>query len=114
MSKVQQASPNLGDDVLQEKVPSRVDTTGYPEPPSGEMVDMDEYRRTIPLWKRVWRHSLTQMMLLSVQAFCGPAMSDAISGLGGGGLATPETSNIAYVHLSITYYIEILESDVQK
>ncbi|KAL3480916.1 major facilitator superfamily domain-containing protein [Aspergillus californicus] len=57
-------------------------------------VDMEEYRATVPLWKRVWQHSLTQMMLLSVQAFCGPAMSDAISGLGGGGLATPQISNI--------------------
>ncbi|RJE23431.1 hypothetical protein PHISCL_04239 [Aspergillus sclerotialis] len=48
----------------------------------------------IPLWKRVWRHSLTQMMILSVQSFCGPAMADAITGLGGGGLATPQISNI--------------------
>lgn len=59
------------------------------------MVDMEEYTRTVPLWKRVHQHSLTQMMLISVQAFCGPAMSDAIAGLGGGGLATPQTSNIA-------------------
>jgi hypothetical protein len=43
-------------------------------------VDMEHYRATVPLWKRVWQHSLTQMMLLSVQAFCGPAMSDAITG----------------------------------
>jgi len=43
-------------------------------------VDMEQYRVTVPLWKRVWQHSLTQMMLLSVQAFCGPAMSDAITG----------------------------------
>lgn len=42
--------------------------------------DLEHYRRTVPLWKRVWQHSLTQMMLLSVQAFCGPAMSDAIAG----------------------------------
>ncbi|KAB8230422.1 major facilitator superfamily domain-containing protein [Aspergillus alliaceus] len=49
----------------------------------------------VPRWKQVWRHSLTQMMLLSVQAFCGPAMSDAITGLGGGGLATPQVSNIS-------------------
>ncbi|KAK8101997.1 MFS general substrate transporter [Apiospora kogelbergensis] len=60
-----------------------------------EPLDMDEYRRTVPRWKRFYKHSLTQMMLLSVQAFCGPAMSDAIAGLGGGGLATPQTSNIA-------------------
>lgn len=43
-------------------------------------INMDHYRATVPLWKRVWQHSLTQMMLLSVQAFCGPAMSDAITG----------------------------------
>ncbi|PYH45927.1 MFS general substrate transporter [Aspergillus saccharolyticus JOP 1030-1] len=49
----------------------------------------------LPWWKRVWCHSLTQMMLLSVQAFCGPAMSDAITGLGGGGLASPQVSNIS-------------------
>jgi hypothetical protein len=44
------------------------------------MVDMEHYQATVPLWKRVWQHSLTQMMLLSVQAFCGPAMADAITG----------------------------------
>ncbi|KAI8956636.1 MFS general substrate transporter [Daldinia sp. FL1419] len=60
-----------------------------------ERVDMDAYRKAIPLWKRIHQHSLTQMLLLSVQAFCGPAMADAIAGLGGGGLATPQTSNIA-------------------
>ncbi|KAJ5747462.1 uncharacterized protein N7511_009158 [Penicillium nucicola] len=63
-------------------------------------VDMVQYRATVPRWKRVWQHSLTQMMLLSMQAFCGPAMSDAITGLGGGGLATPHISNIA---TAITY-----------
>lgn len=45
-----------------------------------ERVNMEEYARTVPLWKRVWQHSLTQMALLSVQAFCGPAMADAIAG----------------------------------
>ncbi|KAL4787002.1 major facilitator superfamily domain-containing protein [Aspergillus varians] len=67
-------------------------------PIAGEVIhgiDMDHYRATVPLWRRVWQHSLTQMMLLSVQAFCGPAMGDAITGLGGGGLATPHVSNIS-------------------
>jgi hypothetical protein len=45
-----------------------------------ERINMEEYERTVPLWKRVWQHSLTQMLLLSVQAFCGPAMADAIAG----------------------------------
>ncbi|KAL2135309.1 hypothetical protein VTI74DRAFT_9077 [Chaetomium olivicolor] len=72
---------------------------------AGEAMNMDEYRRTVPWWKRAYKHSLTQMMLLSVQAFCGPAMWDAIAGLGGGGLATPQTSNISnainYVSLAL-------------
>lgn len=45
-----------------------------------ERINREEYERTVPLWKRVWQHSLTQMLLLSVQAFCGPAMADAIAG----------------------------------
>ena len=46
----------------------------------GTRVDMAAYKETVPRWERVWRHSFTQMVLLSVQAFCGPAMSDAIAG----------------------------------
>ncbi|WRT69888.1 uncharacterized protein IL334_006879 [Kwoniella shivajii] len=57
--------------------------------------DMVAYRQQTPLWKRVHQHSLTQMILISIQAFCGPAMADAIAGLGGGGLASPTTNNIA-------------------
>ncbi|WVR06712.1 hypothetical protein IAU60_003744 [Kwoniella sp. DSM 27419] len=64
-------------------------------------IDMAAYQQQTPLWKRIKNHSLTQMMLLSVQAFCGPAMSDAIAGLGGGGLATPTTNNIA---AAVTYF----------
>ncbi|KAF4119667.1 Ion channel regulatory protein UNC-93 [Geosmithia morbida] len=78
--------------------------------PSGTTnLDMDEYQATVPLWRRVWQHSLTQMMLLSVQAFCGPAMADAIAGLGGGGLATPRVNNITnaltYATLAITCFL---------
>jgi hypothetical protein len=47
---------------------------------SDEIMNMEEYQRAVPLWKRVWQNSLTQMLLLSVQAFCGPAMADAIAG----------------------------------
>ena len=43
-------------------------------------VDIEQYRASVPLYKRVWQHSLTQMVLLSIQSFCGPAMSDAITG----------------------------------
>ncbi|WWC58316.1 uncharacterized protein I303_100856 [Kwoniella dejecticola CBS 10117] len=59
-------------------------------------IDRAQYKAETPLWKRIRQHSLTQMLFISVQAFCGPALSDAISGLGGGGLATPKTSNIRF------------------
>ncbi|OWZ59525.1 hypothetical protein LQV05_004386 [Cryptococcus neoformans] len=76
---------------------------------SNQAVDWDAYKKEVPLWKRIHNHSLTQMLLMSVQAFCGPAMSDAISGLGGGGLASPQTSNIAnainYAFLAITCFL---------
>ncbi|KAK8017849.1 MFS general substrate transporter [Apiospora rasikravindrae] len=96
MSKFDTAPPNThaggNDDALRGQGTIPVD----PNPDlTIEAMDMDEYRKTVPRWKRFYKHSLTQMMLLSVQAFCGPAMSDAIAGLGGGGLATPQTSNIA-------------------
>jgi len=61
----------------------------------GGPIDMDDYKATTSFWVRFRQHSLTQMMLLSIQAFCGPAMDDAIAGLGGGGLATPQTANTA-------------------
>lgn len=65
-----------------EKAPSLevVDISADAHP---DLVDMEAYRRDVPLWKRIWQHSLTQMMLLSVQAFCGPAMDDAIAGVFG-------------------------------
>ncbi|KAI1767954.1 MFS general substrate transporter [Hypoxylon sp. FL1150] len=95
MSKFDAAPPNThaggNDDALRGQGSLPMNPTNNAD----ELVDMEAYRQTVPLWKRVYQHSLTQMMLLSVQAFCGPAMADAIAGLGGGGLATPQTSNIA-------------------
>ncbi|PVI01886.1 MFS general substrate transporter [Periconia macrospinosa] len=100
MSHFDAAPPNThaggGDDALRTK---GNDPMNLPPPQyvhsNDNQVDMDAYGKNTPLWKRVYQHSLTQMMLLSIQAFCGPAMADAIAGLGGGGLATPQTSNIA-------------------
>ncbi|KAL1883233.1 hypothetical protein Daus18300_000291 [Diaporthe australafricana] len=94
MSKVDSIPTLDGVGATREKGPSLEVVNSSPDA-NPELVDMDAYRRDVPLWKRVWQHSLTQMLLLSVQAFCGPAMDDAIAGLGGGGLATPQTSNTA-------------------
>ncbi|WWC66724.1 uncharacterized protein I206_100629 [Kwoniella pini CBS 10737] len=59
-------------------------------------IDRERYKVETSRWRRIRQHSLTQMLFISIQAFCGPALSDAISGLGGGGLATPKTSNIRF------------------
>lgn len=87
MSELDAAPPNTHaggkDDAPRTKgsdptnTPADVDVeVGYTD----ERINMEEYERSVPLWKRIWQHSLTQMMLLSVQAFCGPAMADAIAG----------------------------------
>lgn len=87
MSELDAAPPNTHaggkDDALRTKgsdpmnAPTDVDVEdGYTD----ERINMEEYERSVPLWKRIWQHSLTQMILLSVQAFCGPAMADAIAG----------------------------------
>lgn len=81
MSKFDAAPPNThaggNDDALRTKGD---DPMNSPAEYADERVNMEEYERTVPRWKRVWQHSLTQMLLLSVQAFCGPAMADAIAG----------------------------------
>ncbi|RYO83481.1 hypothetical protein DL764_009452 [Monosporascus ibericus] len=95
MSKLDTAPPNThagGDD---DALRTHGSLPMNPGVEGDERVDMDNYRNSVPLWKRIHQHSLTQMLLMSVQAFCGPAMADAIAGLGGGGLATPQTSNVA-------------------
>ena len=84
MSQFDAAPPNThaggDDDALRTKGDDPMNA-----PPTYEITDermnMEEYARTVPKWKRVWQHSLTQMLLLSVQAFCGPAMADAIAGM---------------------------------
>lgn len=79
MSKAKTASGrDLGEPSPENYTPTDI-LDGVVEPSPGT-VDMEGYRQQTPLWKRVWQHSLTQMMLLSVQAFCGPAMDDAIAG----------------------------------
>ncbi|KAK2074990.1 hypothetical protein P8C59_009155 [Phyllachora maydis] len=44
---------------------------------------------------RFWRSVLFQMILFGALSFVGPAMGDAISNLGGGGLSTPYLANLA-------------------
>jgi len=53
------------------------------DPPvyADERVNMEEYKNSVPWWKRVYQDSFTQMLLLSMQSFCGPAMADAIAGV---------------------------------
>jgi hypothetical protein len=84
MSQFDAAPPNTHaggkDDTLRTKGDDPLSSVSSSYAIVDEGVNMEEYARTVPKWKRIWQHSLTQMILLSVQAFCGPAMADAIAG----------------------------------
>jgi len=73
-------SPADGTSVREDEAVGDINSSSKAPDVAEGTVDMVAYRNTVPLWLRVWRHSFTQMMLLSMQAFCGPAMSDAIQG----------------------------------
>ena len=87
MSELDAAPPNTltggKNDTLRAKgndpmnAPADVDVeVGYTD----ERINMEEYERSVPLWKRIWQNSITQMMLLSVKALFIPDMADAIAG----------------------------------
>ncbi|KAF2009264.1 MFS general substrate transporter [Aaosphaeria arxii CBS 175.79] len=99
MSHLDAAPPNThaggNDDALETKGANPMVAPYHSGDVTDERIDMTAYENSVPRWKRIYQNSFTQMVLLSIQAFCGPAMADAIAGLGGGGLATPQTSNIA-------------------
>lgn len=84
MSQFDSAPPNTrpggNDNALRTKGDDPM-VAPVPNDEQGEFcIDREAYERDVPLWKRIWQHSLTQMILLSIQAFCGPAMADAIAG----------------------------------
>jgi hypothetical protein len=83
MSNLDAPPPNThaggGDDALRTKGNDPLNPPPVYEV-ADERMNMEEYQKNVPLWKRVWQNSLTQMLLISVQAFCGPAMADAIAG----------------------------------
>lgn len=84
MSQFDAAPPNThsggNDDALRTKGDDPMVVPAMQNAQGEELIDREAYQRDVPLWKRIWQHSLTQMILLSIQAFCGPAMADAIAG----------------------------------
>ncbi|KAI7759968.1 hypothetical protein LZL87_010390 [Fusarium oxysporum] len=69
-------------------------TTSYID---GEVLDagIDYGYLNAPKFTKFYRSVLFQMILLGLLSCVGPAMSDAISNLGGGGLSTPYLANLA-------------------
>lgn len=94
MSKFDAAPPNThaggNDDALRTKGNDPLNAPATYEV-ADERMNMEEYQKNVPLWKRIWQNSLTQMFLISIQAFCGPAMADAIAGKC---ISTPEARYI--------------------
>ncbi|KAH7265656.1 major facilitator superfamily domain-containing protein [Fusarium redolens] len=69
-------------------------TTSYID---GEVLDeeIDHGYLSASKFTKFYRSVLFQMILLGLLSCVGPAMSDAISNLGGGGLSTPYLANLA-------------------
>ncbi|KAL5603968.1 hypothetical protein FOVSG1_006718 [Fusarium oxysporum f. sp. vasinfectum] len=57
--------------------------------------DIDDAFLRASKFTKFYRGVLFQMILLGALSFVGPAMSDAITNLGGGGLSTPYLANLA-------------------
>lgn len=60
-----------------------------------EVVQVDTGYLASGRYGKFYRSVLFQMIMFGAISFVGPAMSDAISNLGGGGLSSPYLSNLA-------------------
>lgn len=60
-----------------------------------ETIEVDTAYLSSGRFTKFFRGVLFQMILFGAISFVGPAMSDAISNLGGGGLSSPYLSNLA-------------------
>lgn len=69
--------------------------TESPGPEATEVIEVDTAYLQARRFTKVYRGVLFQMVLFGALSFVGPAMSDSISNLGGGGLASPYLSNLA-------------------
>ncbi|WWC64898.1 uncharacterized protein I303_107512 [Kwoniella dejecticola CBS 10117] len=58
-------------------------------------VEVDQAYLSAPRSTRFFRGTLFQMSMFGALSFVGPAMTDAISNLGGGGLSSPYLANLA-------------------
>ncbi|CAG8196454.1 unnamed protein product [Penicillium olsonii] len=61
----------------------------------GQIEEFDDGYLQASTFSRFYRGVLFQMILFGALSFVGPAISDAISNLGGGGLSTPYLGNLA-------------------
>lgn len=74
----------------QEQTVSRVDSNM-----ATEVIEVDTAYLASSRFTKLYRSVLFQMIMFGAISFVGPAMSDAISNLGGGGLSSPYLSNLA-------------------
>jgi MFS family permease len=60
-----------------------------------QVIDVDTAYLTSSRFSKFFRGVLFQMIMFGALSFVGPAMQDAISNLGGGGLSSPYLGNLA-------------------
>ncbi|KAI6250066.1 Notoamide biosynthesis cluster protein O' [Erysiphe necator] len=63
--------------------------------PFGSIKSMRTACLAVPRYKQYHRSVAAQMILLGALSFVGPAIADAITNLGGGGLSSPYLANLA-------------------
>lgn len=84
------AKGDTGDKGLEEQTVTRINSNM-----ATEVIDIDTAYLTSSRSSKMYRSVLFQMIMFGAISFVGPAMSDAISNLGGGGLSSPYLSNLA-------------------
>lgn len=65
------------------------------DPAIGEVQVLDVPPPPTTKWGKIYRAAAFQMVIVAALAFAGPGMSEAITALGGGGLAAPWAVNAA-------------------
>lgn len=89
------ASLSSDHDTKKPAVKTDIDNTSTPDIATGTSTPLEDEQKQSWKLPTLFRSVLFQMILFGALSFVGPAMSDAITNLGGGGLKSPYIANLA-------------------
>jgi hypothetical protein len=83
------------------------------DPAIGEVQVLDVPPPPTTKWGKIYRAAAFQMVIVAALAFAGPGMSEAITALGGGGLAAPWAVNaataVSYTMVSVRWRMKVAD-----